>query len=275
MNLDEFVNQNNGKQIEVHGSDNAFNQCVDLVNAYIRDVLKLPILKWINAKDFPTKIGSNYEYISNGLLNKPQKGDIIVWSGNIGGGAGHIAIVLSAGVMKFTSFDQNWSTKERSGIENHTYKNVIGWLRPAKAGTSPDWLIQNSDNWIGILTTLGITKKSPTLDDTKRVVAGLKSRATAMDKKAGKLQAEKEALESTIITLNERVIELEENKKGDGSNLKTIDRKLKEAQGKIEGMIEDKKKISITLANLKAKRDYDELLGVDIRKDKFALIKYK
>ncbi len=277
MTLDELIKKYDGKQVEVHGSANAKFQCVDLVNAYIRDVLKLPIIKWTNAKDFPSKAGSNYEWIKNTPLGVPKRGDIMVWNGNVGNGNGHIAVYLSGNVMKFTSFDQNWSVKEKCKIESHYYRNVSGWLRPRGDGMNPDWLIKNSDAWIGILTFLEITKKTPILDDAKRVIAGIKSRATVAEKKAGQLEADVTSLKETISTKDDQLLIAQKAGKVCSTSLKDSERNLTEAQGKIEGMIEEKKIMATENAELKAKRDYKELIRIKIIKKKtdYALIKYK
>ncbi|KKK75921.1 hypothetical protein LCGC14_2868880 [marine sediment metagenome] len=275
MTLDELIKKYDGKQLEVAGSANAKFQCVDLANAYIRDVLGLKIIEWTNAKDFPSKAGSNYEYIKNTPLGVPKRGDLIVWNGNVGGGNGHIAIFMKGGIMGFTSFDQNWSTKERCKVETHTYRNVAGWLRPRGDSTNPDWLIKNSDAWIAILTFLKITKKNPTFDDAKNVVAGIKARATAMEKEKGEWEAKYDASQDTISTKDDQLLIAEKARKACQGNLKESNKNLTEAQGKIEGMIEDNKKMGIELSNLKAKRGFDELVNVRIRKEEYAIIKYK
>ena len=129
MTLSEFVKKYNGKSCEAGGSANALNQCVDLANAYIDEVLGLPKILWTDAKDFPSKAGDNYEFTKNTPTGVPQKGDLVVWSGNVGNGHGHIGIFLEGNASKFTSFDENWSKKEICQEENHYYKNILGWLR--------------------------------------------------------------------------------------------------------------------------------------------------
>jgi len=127
MTLDDFVKKWDGKQCEVAGSVGAENQCVDLANAYIRDVLKLPIIEWTHAKDFWTVAGNQYDKIKNTPSAVPEKGDVIIWYNSP---YGHIAICLEADKNKFKSFDQNWSLKQRCKIEGHYYNNVVGWLHP-------------------------------------------------------------------------------------------------------------------------------------------------
>lgn len=132
MNLDTFISLWNGKYCEVAGSPGAENQCVDLVNAYIRDVLGQPIVEWTNAVDFPEKIGNKFEFIPNTPTGIPQKGDIIVWNKNVSGVtgvAGHIGVYVEGNVNNFKSFDQNFPTGSACKIVSHSYTGVRGWLR--------------------------------------------------------------------------------------------------------------------------------------------------
>lgn len=134
MTLEEFIKKYNGTQVEVTGSTNAKFQCVDLANAYIRDVLDLPIIKWTNAQDFPQYcLPPSYEYILNSPTGFPLKGDIVIWSSK--DNVGHIAICIEDGNTKnFKSFDQNWSKPLYCTLETHIYTGsnhqVAGWLRP-------------------------------------------------------------------------------------------------------------------------------------------------
>lgn len=132
MNFDTFISIWTGKYCEVAGSPGAQNQCVDIVNAYIRDVLKQPIVEWTNAVDFPERIGNKYEFIPKTPTGIPQKGDIIIWNKNVSGVtgvAGHIAIFVEGTVNSFKSFDQNFPTGSPCKIVSHTYNGVRGWLR--------------------------------------------------------------------------------------------------------------------------------------------------
>lgn len=132
MTLQEFLIKWNGKYCEVAGSS-AVNQCVDLANAYIRDVLNLPIIEWTNATNFPDKAGDAYYYIANTPTGVPLEGDIAVWDGAIG----HIAIFLEGNANRFTSFDQNYPTGSPCHIQGHTYANVKGWLRKKQLPVVP------------------------------------------------------------------------------------------------------------------------------------------
>jgi hypothetical protein len=136
MTLDGFKSKYLGKQVEYHsfGGSETYNQCVDLANQYIKEVLGLTPIIGTNAKDFPKKYDSTeFEWIPNTPKGVPKPGDIIVWNGRVGGGAGHVAVVLNANVNNFTSLDQNWSQKQKVTTEEHNYKNVSGWLHPKES----------------------------------------------------------------------------------------------------------------------------------------------
>lgn len=130
MVLGEFVKKHTGKKLEVAGSANAMYQCTDLCNGYLRDVLGLPIIEWTNAIDFPKKAGDKYEWIQNTPTGVPQKGDLMVFKI---GKYGHISIFIEGDVNSFDSFDQNYPIGSSCHIQKHTYKNVVGWLRPKQS----------------------------------------------------------------------------------------------------------------------------------------------
>lgn len=133
MTFQEFLQKHNGKYLEVAGSS-AQNQCVDLANGYIRDVLGLPIIEWTNARDFPSKGGDNYEYILNTPDGVPQEGDLIIWQHNQ---YGHIAVFVEGDANTFRSFDQNYPTGTPCHIQQHSYTSpqVAGWMRAKKVST--------------------------------------------------------------------------------------------------------------------------------------------
>lgn len=132
MKFDEFITKYNGKFVEVGGSANAQNQCVDLANRYIIDVLgKQPILG-TNASDFPSKCLSFCDWIPNTPSGIPENGDIIIWDT---GAYGHIAIFIEGNASSFKSFDQNYPVGTPAHIQSHNYNGVIGWLRPHKEQT--------------------------------------------------------------------------------------------------------------------------------------------
>lgn len=126
MILLDFKNTWLGKKVEVVGDPK--NQCVDLVNAKLRDVDGLPPIRG-NAKDFIQNAPlANFQYIKNTPLYVPPEGAICVWNGNVGNGNGHVSIVLSANLLTFVSLDQNWLKDQPVTEIKHNYKDVVGFL---------------------------------------------------------------------------------------------------------------------------------------------------
>ena len=126
MIFEDFKNTWIGNTIEVAGDPK--NQCVDLVNGYLRDVKEIGIIRG-DAKDFPQNAPlANFQYFKNTLTYIPPEGAIGVWNGNVGNGKGHLAIVLKANLLTFTSLDQNWPTGAPVTEVKHNYHNVDGFL---------------------------------------------------------------------------------------------------------------------------------------------------
>ncbi|MDE2588490.1 MAG: CHAP domain-containing protein, partial [Patescibacteria group bacterium] len=71
-----------------------------------------------------------YTKVPNTPTGTPNTGDIIIWSGSINGGPGHIAICLFSNQDYFISFDQNWVSGSPSVAVTHDYNYVLGWLSP-------------------------------------------------------------------------------------------------------------------------------------------------
>ena len=128
MILQQFKDIWIGRKIEVSGGPK--NQCVDLVNGYLRDVKEMGLIPG-NAKDFILNAPpAKFQYIKNTPLYIPPEGAICVWNGNVGNGNGHVAIVLKANLLTFTSLDQNWPTDAPVMEVKHNYSNVEGFLIP-------------------------------------------------------------------------------------------------------------------------------------------------
>lgn len=128
MTFQEFITKNNNQYVEVAGSSNAKYQCVDLANAYICYVLNMPIIEHTDAKDFPSKVGPEYDWIEYSSGKVPLYGDIMIWNTTVGS-AGHIAVYIKGNDKEFTSFDQNWPINSPCHEQSHSYQGVEGWLR--------------------------------------------------------------------------------------------------------------------------------------------------
>lgn len=231
MNLQEFIAYWTDKYCEVGGSANAINQCVDLANAYIRDVLKQEIILWTNAQDFPLKADKNvYDYILNTPTNIPNPGDIVIWKSK--DGVGHIAIFLEGGTELFKSFDQNWPLGSKCHIQSHSYTttigtNVIGWLRCKikPVSNSDESMTQEETNILKFLKEQGanegkvreafgalveIPRLNKEVDDLKSSVIDLQkqidelsAKLTESEKTADDWQSQLKSANKTIQSLNE------------------------------------------------------------------------
>lgn len=140
MTHEEYIDYAISKgKIEYHsyGGPDTYFQCADLANDYIDKVWGLEAIIGTNAKDFPERLKTGMEYVENTPEYLPEPGELAVWNGNVGGGAGHIAIVTKKGTPNlFESLDQNWSITQYITRETHSYKNVRGFVR--KKGKMPE-----------------------------------------------------------------------------------------------------------------------------------------
>lgn len=124
MNLEEFLNKWNNRYT------GGTNQCVELISKYREEVLGTPSFGIQLAKDIYNKAQDEfYDKIPNTPENIPQRGDIIVFNGNIASGVGHTDIATGEGdVHWFNSFSENWPIGSPCHYVRHNYNNVIGWL---------------------------------------------------------------------------------------------------------------------------------------------------
>lgn len=172
MTHSEFLILNNNKFVEVTGSANALNQCVDLANAYLKDVLDHPIVKWTNAIDFPEKL-TDFEWIENTPEGIPQKGDLMIFYGYYG----HISIFHEGDINLFRSFDQNYPLNSPAHIQEHNYNNVYGWLRSPEGSDMPDEALkaclkdrEKFMSEVGELhRLLGVSNQEDALNEIKRL----------------------------------------------------------------------------------------------------------
>jgi len=127
------------KQIEYHSyNPNAKFQCTDLANDYILKVWRLTGIIGTNAKDFPERLSLGMEFIKNAVDYLPEAGELAVWNGQVGGGAGHISVVLKKGLQTtFQSLDQNWSKPLFITQQKHSYTNVRGFIRKLQSTPEP------------------------------------------------------------------------------------------------------------------------------------------
>lgn len=137
MTHQAFIKKYTGKKIDFDGAFGG--QCVDLFRQYVKDVLNLPQAKSVRSAaqfyedyDRDPVLVKHYLRIPNTLTFVPKVGDIMIWKRSAGGGHGHIAVVHTANVWSFVSFDQNWRKLNVCELTKHNYlfPGVYGVLRP-------------------------------------------------------------------------------------------------------------------------------------------------
>lgn len=222
MTFQEFIDKWNGKYCEIAGSANAQNQCVDLANAYIREVLSLPIIEWTNAVDFPSRAGDKYEYILNTPTGVPQKGDLIIWKPT----PGHIAIFIEGNENRFTSFDQNFPVGSKCHIQEHNYTNVTGWLR---CKNPP----QNQNSVIDELRTARDTNWTLYQNQINETIKA-KERISELERGLNACESEKKQFQDATITLNNKIADLNQAMEKDAVEDADVTIKLKDAELELE-----------------------------------------
>ena len=130
MTFQEFIDKYLGKKIDFDGYYGG--QCVDLYRQYVKDVLDYPQSPGVGgaAEIWHSADPDLYDFIENSPSGIPEKGDIIIFDRDVGGGFGHVCIFIEGDVSSFTSLDQNWPTLDKVTKTKHNYNNVIGWLHP-------------------------------------------------------------------------------------------------------------------------------------------------
>ncbi len=145
MTLSEFVTKYNGQGIDFDGAFG--NQCVDLMNKYLVDVLgianPMSVLPGSSAFEIWQNANSSlFTKVPNTPTGIPNAGDIVFWQQDATVGtssAGHVDIFLNGDANNFQGFDQNWPAQEDAngngtGVAHeqaHTFEGVVGWLSPS------------------------------------------------------------------------------------------------------------------------------------------------
>ena len=125
MSLAEFIAKYTG--VQTGNTAQNLGQCVGLVSVWM-DSQNIPH-EWGNAKDLLASADPAYfEVIKNTPTGVPSAGDIVVWDGSWGNGAGHTGIFISGDANTFQCFEQNDPDGSTPHIKQYDYAGVIGWL---------------------------------------------------------------------------------------------------------------------------------------------------
>lgn len=133
----------NGRRLDFDGAYGA--QCVDVIKQYFQDVLKLPPYTG-DAIDYWDSPPLGFIKIPKTLFNHPEPGDIIIWNTLP---YGHIAICNWWRWFDLGVFEQNNPLGSPCRYGTHSYRDIVGWIRPVKkvievafVGGNPDLFIQ-------------------------------------------------------------------------------------------------------------------------------------
>jgi hypothetical protein len=244
MTFEEWLIDVNGEYVEVAGSANAKNQCVDSANDYIKRVLGLPIIEWTNACDFPSKAGNNFDWIPNDEIDDvPEPGDLPIWGNKVGGGAGHIDVCIEKGNQtNFKGMDQNWPVGSPCRVVTHTYANVIGWLRP-KINNSQDEMTEEQKRILQFL------EEQKANEGKVREAFGALADSVRKDVQIQTLQERVLSLESSQKGLEDRLMALESDIKANQdlvadwqSKYQSANKRMENISEQLEAMTSEKNK---------------------------------
>lgn len=109
-------------------------QCVSLVQKYLEDQFGAsgtPVFPVAYAKDMFGVRNDLGTWVRNNPSNSAPRGSIVVFNGNMGGGAGHVGIeVAGNNPNNVHLFQQNDPYGSGATVKDYSYNNVIGWLIP-------------------------------------------------------------------------------------------------------------------------------------------------
>lgn len=111
-------------------------QCVSLIQQYLYKVFEKPFKAYGNAKDWETNYPKDY-FKKLSKSAKLQKGDVIIYGSNYGGGYGHIGLID----VNEKFYDQNGVKKLAIGYRDKPFIGYVCVLRPinqAKLGLNID-----------------------------------------------------------------------------------------------------------------------------------------
>jgi len=229
----EWKNDVLGRFIEVAGSANAKNQCVDCANDFIKRVLNLPYIEWTNAIDFPQHAGDNYNFVWNTPDALPIQGALMIFDI---GEVGHISVYDEGNLIKFRSVDENYPIGSPCKVVEHNYNNVVGWLIP-KSGII-DTMTLEEQKLLDIIKDKGLT------ENDLRWVADLiqKQSVPNYEKEIASLKEEKHEYEISIQGLLAEITEYQKDVANKQSEIDSAKKQLENKINELETMTNDRNK---------------------------------
>jgi hypothetical protein len=147
MTLQQFIDKYTGKKVgDLTGA--YVGECLSLTKRYINELFNItPPPSGVGAAygywtNFPHPLGTVFDKVPNTPAEIPLPGDVVIWGKSTSLPYGHIGTIVSADVLSFVSFDQNWPTGQVCKLVKHDYKGVVGFLRPKN---TMNCLIANDD----------------------------------------------------------------------------------------------------------------------------------
>lgn len=212
----QFVSNLIGQFVEV-SSKSALYQCMDLMYVWVF-ILGFPKSTvqqataadvWDKANDVTRQY---FDLIPNTKEFIAQAGDIFVIGKSSAYPVGHIGVVIEGTLNRLKRFEQNFPTGTNAHIEDRTYANIVGFLRPKNviiAGV-PQWLntlLQEINLTINNEPEIRILfDKAKKYNDEVKVLQGQIKSANEMlaDKslEVASLTGKNETLASTVDDLN-------------------------------------------------------------------------
>lgn len=252
MTTQDFIQKYDGKYVEKYDSTN-LNQCVDLIVAYVQEVMQKPELIPMgvgNASQLWTKdttITPHTVKIANTPDAIPHEGDIVVWSSSYNGGAGHVGIATGwGGLSQFECFEQNDPLKSPAHKKKYSYSSVLGWLRPLDSQDMITITTEERDFLVSRATELkkvGEYLEHPQPDSIQseaiiNTIGGLRSSITTAQRERDEARIKAKNATEENSRLGAQVLILETERDGCIAQSKKL-RDMNDEQGRVIGGLEE------------------------------------
>ena len=253
LTLEQFLSDYLGKS-KGYPDGQFVGECLSIVKIYIKECFGInPPPSGTNSaygywSNFPNPLGEIFEKIENTDTLIPEKGWIVIWKPWETNKYGHIAIVKDGNLNNFNSYDQNWGTKNFVEI-NHTYDNVIGFLKPESSIISDMKLTDEQVRILDFLTNksegdvreaFGALAEKPSKDGQ---IATLSQKVLELDSITKKLQEQIDILTSEVKSNNEIILDWQ-------SKFQTANAQVSNATEQLDTITEDRNKYRRLYENL-------------------------